>query len=257
MVFATKTVRRGFLLFCLSLFFCGQAKAVGTLIAHYQFDSCDWQNTGIVVDTVGTQNGTPTGMVSRDTTPTSGLKPDTCSSASFGGGAVDVDPLPVSTVASAQTSVSFWMYWDGTNNVMPMGWRYHDLWFISGSFGFNTGNGDIYGISSAGLANGWHHVAAVFTNNDIYSNVLYIDGVQQVLTQRRNTPNNSLAVVDPHLRISGWWGSNGYRFSGRIDEFKVYTGDVTQAQVDADRAATTGQRHRPEGASGAGSRRPD
>ncbi len=234
-----KALLKGLVLFFLCLFFSGQAGAVGTLIAHYKFDSCDWPSTGIIVDTVGTQDGTPTGLIGRDTTPTSGLKPDTCSAASFSGGAVDIDPLPVSAVAGAKTSVSFWMFWDGTNNVMPMGWQYHDLWLQGGSFGFNSGNSDIYGISSAGLAGGWHHVTAIFTNNDIHSNALYIDGVQQVLTQRSSTPNNSRAVVDPHLRISGWWGSNGYRFAGRLDEFKVYTGDVTQAQVDADRTATS------------------
>ncbi len=64
-----------------------------------------------------------------------------------------------------------------------------------GSFGFNSFNSDIFGISSAGLANGWHHVVAVFTNGNVAANKLRIDGVQQTLTQRTGTPNNANAVA--------------------------------------------------------------
>ena len=53
--------------------------------------------------------------------------------------------------------------------------------------------------------------------------------VSQTLTQRQSSPNNSVAVVDPHLRIGGWWRDNGYRFSGNIDEVKVYSYEATQA----------------------------
>ena len=210
------------------------ASPAATLLAHYKFDVCDWATTGVAGDSVGSYDGAVSGAVSRDSTATSGIKPDTCSSALMAGGAIDINGLPVNTTSGAKTSVSFWMYWSGANSVMPIGWGGHDLWLVSGSFGFNTGNSDVYGIASAGLADGWHHVTAVFTNNNVTANKLYIDGVSQTLTQRQSSPNNSVAVVDPHLRIGGWWRDNGYRFSGNIDEVKVYSGEVTQAQVNAD-----------------------
>ena len=117
---------------------------------------------------------------------------------------------------------------------MPLGWQVHDLWFVSGTFGFNTGGGDIYGISSNGLANSWHHIVAEFTNNNITDNKLYIDGIEQILTHRQGTIVNSRAVVNPHLRLGGWWVNNSYRFSGYIDEVNVYNGALTQTEINND-----------------------
>jgi len=130
------------------------------------------------------------------------------------------------------------MKWDGTNSVMPLGWRLHDLWFYGGSFGFNSAAGDIYGISSAGLSGAWHHVTVVFTNNNAVNNKIYIDGVLQTLTQRRGGIRNSNAIVNPHLRLGGWWVNNGYRFRGELDEVRIFTGVVSQAMVDDLRSET-------------------
>ncbi len=203
------------------------------LVGHYQFNTCSSSDLGM--DTLGLHDGVNTGGVIVGKTPPPG-KPETCTDGVFSGGAIDITGLPVSTAAGDKTSVSFWMYWDGATGVMPIGWNSHDLWFSSGFFGFNTGGGDIYGISSSGLANGWHHVVAVFTNGSVRSNELYIDGVSQTLAHLRGTIVNSRAVVNSHLRIGGWWRTNDYRFSGRIDELKVYKGKMTQTEVDADRA---------------------
>lgn len=217
----------------------GEARAQGTLLAHYTFDDCSWSTSGTVTDTYGSYDGTVTGAVTRDSTATSGLKPETCGSGSFTGGMIDVYGLPVSTSNNRKTTVSFWMYWDGTSSVMPVGWRYYDIWIYGGSIGFNTAQSDIYGVSSSGLANGWHHIVAVFNNRNVNQSKLYIDGVLQSLSQRRGSPRRNLAYVNAHLGIGGWWGSSGYRFSGRLDEVKVYNGEVSQAQVNADYAAVT------------------
>jgi MSHA biogenesis protein MshQ len=205
-----------------------------TLVAEYKFDLCDWDSTGISTDSVGSNDGVVNGAVYRDTTATSGIKPETCSSAIFSGGSIDISGLPLSTASGDKTSISFWMHWDGTNSVMPIGWNLHDLWFSGGNFGFNSAAGDIYGISSAGLANGWHHVVAIFTNNNLTANEMYIDGISQTLTQRQSSPNNSRAVVSNSLRLGGWFANSGYRFSGRLDEVKVYNGALNQSEVDAD-----------------------
>lgn len=86
-------------------------------------------------------------------------------------------------------------------------------------------------MSSAGLANSWHHITVIFNNNKLTNNKIYLDGVEQTLTQRRGAPNNARAVVDPHLRIGGWWANNGYRFRGLIDEVQVYTGVLTDEEI--------------------------
>lgn len=101
---------------------------------------------------------------------------------SSNGGAFQLSNLPVNSAKSAQNSVSFWMYWKGNDATYPLGWNEYKLAFKNGLFGFDSGDGRMYARSSNGLANGWHHVAAVFTNLDLTSNKLYIDGVLQTLT---------------------------------------------------------------------------
>lgn len=218
-----------------------------TLIARYHMDEFNWIGAGSVVDDVGSYDGTPIGSpqpIPAQDDPARSGSPGTCGYGVFSGpfsdgGAVSISGLQVSTGGGAQTSVAFWMYWDGTNNVMPMGWNLCGLSFWQAptggqpSFGFTTGAGDVYGISSAGLANGWHHVAAVFTNGAVVANALYIDGVPQAMSQLYGSPDLNQAVVGSAFQVSGWvWDAN-YRFSGRIDEVNIFTGALTQDQVTA------------------------
>ncbi|MDF1527984.1 MAG: LamG domain-containing protein [Sedimenticola sp.] len=224
----------------------GTARSCPVLIADYRMETGGWNGTaGELKDTAGYATGPYDGQAIGSSVPFKSTvspaktgNPGTCDYATLpgsvnNGGAFSISGLPVSVTPGAETSVAFWMYWNGTDSVMPIGWSRHDLWLRGGNFGFNTANSDVYGISSSGLANGWHHVTAVFTNGSVTSNKLYIDGVDQTLTQRLSTPNNSQAVVSSTLRIGGWQASNGYRFSGRIDEVKVYNGAVNQALVTA------------------------
>lgn len=151
-----------------------------------------------------------------------------------GGGAVRIDNLPVSTAAGAQTSVSFWMYWKGSGSQMPIGWGRYDLYFGYGGFGFNTANSDVFGVANTGLANGWHHIVAVFTNGDVTKNLLYVDGVAQTLTDQSGGLSTSIpanAYVQSSLSISGWGANSTYRFNGLIDEVKVFNGAVNTSQV--------------------------
>lgn len=219
-----------------------------TLLGEWRLEEDAWNGvSGEVIDSSGNnRHGTAIGTLlpGLDTAaPARGGNPGTCdygifAGASSGGPALSLPGLPVNTSAGAKTSVAFWMYWDGTDNVMPIGWNVHDLWLVSGVFGFNTGNSDVFGISSASLANGWHHVVAVFTNGAVASNELYIDSVKQTLTQRRSSPNNPNAYVRSTLQVSGWGANSSYRFSGRIDEVKIYTGAASQAEVNAAYTAT-------------------
>jgi MSHA biogenesis protein MshQ len=114
---------------------------------------------------------------------------------------------------------------------MPLGWNFHDIWIRNGSMGFNTFSSDIYGISSSGLANGWHHVAVEFTNGSVTSNRMHIDGVEQTLTQRFGSPNNNNAFVNSQMRVGGVSNSTGYDFHGLLDEFRVYESALTTAQI--------------------------
>jgi hypothetical protein len=97
------------------------------------------------------------------------------------GGAFQLTNLPVNTAESGQNSISFWMFWNGDDTTSPIGWNEYRLSFKNGLFGFDPGDGRMFARSSSGLARGWRHVSAVFTNMDLASNRLFIDGVEQTL----------------------------------------------------------------------------
>lgn len=229
---------------------CPVAPQLTSLIAAYDFeDTTAWKGTtGEVKDTAGSVGGPYNGRVISqggkpfplqiNTTPARTGSPGTCSYAklngamSTGGGAIDITGLPVDLGAGAKTTVAFWMYWDGTEGLMPIGWSLYDLWFAGGAFGFNTSASDVYGIASAGLSNAWHHVVAVFANGDYRNGALYIDGVKQGLLQRRGSQSQARAVVASNMRVGGWTGNTDYvGFPGSIDQVRIYNGELSPTQV--------------------------
>jgi len=146
---------------------------------------------------------------------------------------IDMTNLPVDTSAGAKTTVGFWMYWKGGDSQMPLGWSgVYDLWLRANCFGFNTGQGNVFGISSAGLENKWVHVVAVFYNGvpSSENNALYIDGGKKDIWACLGTTSASKSVT-PQLRISGYASGSGYRFSGYIDEVHIYEQALSSAQI--------------------------
>ena len=206
-----------------------------TPLVEYRFEESSWNGTANeVLDNTGNDHHAKLINNSTPETDTPALtgNPGTCGYASQANGAIQVTGLPLDTTTiGVKTTVTFWMKWDGSNSVMPIGWDHHDIWITGGSIGFNTWNSDVYGISSAGLDIGWHHIAVEFTNGSVTSNRMHINGEEQVLTQRSSSPNNDNAFVDSEMRIGGASNSSGYKFSGLLDEFRVYEGTLTTAEV--------------------------
>jgi len=136
---------------------------------------------------------------------------------------VEITNIPVDTTPGARNTVEFLMYWDGSDSRMPFGWQSYDLWNSSGCFGFNTFQGNVYGIPSAGLINKWVNVRAIFYNGvpSAENNALYIDGVKQNIYACSGITAVSKSV-STNAQISGYYGSSGYKFGGKIDDFKIY-----------------------------------
>ena len=122
------------------------------------------------------------------------------------------------------------MRWDGTNNVMPIGWSNYSLWIYNGNIGFNTWNGNVYGISASGLQSRWVHVVAEFANGDATNNKLWIDGVSQTLSDLAQ-PTTTQRSVGSELRLGGVDNGAGYEFYGDLDEVRIYNGTLTDAEV--------------------------
>ncbi len=153
--------------------------------------------------------------------------PDGGTAFQFNGGNVALNLPQINTTADQANTVTFWMYWDGTDGVMPISLGdYYDLQFYAGSFGFNTFNHDLRGISSTGLANRWVHVAAEFFNGDATLNRLWLDGVEQNLTQLFGAPASLTASSTVYIG-----GPSGFDFSGRIDEPAIYDRALSNTEV--------------------------
>ena len=219
-----------------------------TLLAEYRFEEGGWTGaSGELLDSSGNSHagkaiGSPL-PTPASSSPARAGDPGSCHYAALsgphsGGSAFQIDGLPVSTSAGDVTSVSFWMFWDGTDDAMPIGWYMYDLWFSGGAFGFNSFNADVWGISSAGLANGWHHIAATFVNGNLTASQLYVDGVVRTLSQRLASPNNGNASASPTVYIGAAGYDGSHRLSGYLDDVRVYTGVLTAAQVTAAMNAT-------------------
>jgi hypothetical protein len=135
------------------------------------------------------------------------------------------------TAPGTQFTVSLWMYWNGTDNQVVLGFPNYDLTFDSGGFGFNTNSGDVWGISESGLANKWVLVTAVFNNGDVHANQLFINGVQQSVSQIRGSSPSSIQAQTPAY-IGGQGPSYpGWYFNGLLDEVQFFNGALTPAQV--------------------------
>jgi hypothetical protein len=210
------------------------------LIAEYRFDACKYDGSpNEVIDSIG---GDSSGTIQNfDTTKISTIKDndrDTGRVLNIDKKSIYIDNLAINSEIYKKNSVIFWMYWDGTSNVMPFGWKTYDLWITSNYFGFNAKESLVYGIDNSGLSNGWHHIAAIFTNGDIASNRLYIDGVLQTIEQKQGTLNNTNAYANSSASISGWRNDSNYPFSGLLDELKIYKGELDQASIQADFQST-------------------
>ena len=223
----------------------GLATVAGTtLLAAYSFEETGYAgNASELQDSAGYSAGPYNGKAQGvalptavATSPARSGSTGTCGYANLPGPAANggdfaVTGLPVSTTSGDQTTVAFWMYWTGTDQVVPVGWNFYALAFASGYIGFNTGNNDLYGTSSTGLLNGWHHIVTVFSNGGVTGNQLYIDGAPKTLSQIFGWPTNSNAVVTSTLNIGGASPTTGNRFIGRLDEVRVYYGRATSAEV--------------------------
>ena len=122
---------------------------------------------------------------------------------------------------------------------MLFGWSIYDVLFSTTStFGFNTGNGDIYGISAAtvqslGLVESWVHYVFEMSNVSYTNNKIYINGNEQILSAQNGLiemPSRT-NFNDGVGKIGGWGLDNRYLFNGDISVFRVYNRALNKDEI--------------------------
>jgi hypothetical protein len=135
------------------------------------------------------------------------------------------------------------------NNSMPITfWDLQlDLWVSNSTFGINNGASLIYGIDFTNLFNTWVHCAVYIPYN--WSSVtasnakMYINGESQTLTQRQGGFGTRTVTSSQNMGIGGGFisGSNTYNFSGKIATTKIYSRELTAAEIAQNFEATRGR----------------
>ena len=131
-----------------------------------------------------------------------------------------------------------WAYVDSFASGMFFGWYIHDVWTAGGTLGFNTGQGDVYGISAArvnalNLPRRWAHYVFVMNVGDYYRNKIYIDGVRETsLAQQYSVQYGPYANFNSGVgRIGGWRLENSYQQVMDVGIFKIYNRELTAAEI--------------------------
>lgn len=142
--------------------------------------------------------------------------------------------------SSTVNTVEMWARWRAGNGDMFVGWTTYDIWTNSSNLGFNTGAGDVYGISSTEVSNlglvgtgedNWHHYIFEFTDQ-VQDNKMYIDTIEQTLSQRNGTTNlTATRSFTTNFKIGGWNNNTGYGFNGDVAIFRLYSRSLTQEEI--------------------------
>ncbi|HET7566676.1 MAG TPA: RHS repeat-associated core domain-containing protein [Gaiellaceae bacterium] len=124
-----------------------------------------------------------------------------------------------------------------------MGFNAYGLYLTNGEFGFDTAQGQLSGTfttsNTSELVNQWALVDAEFYNGAINNGRLYINGVQQSLSQG-GSPSPS--YVGSTFNIGSLYEAPNSSILGVgavIDEFAVYNGALSQAAIQAHYNAAT------------------
>lgn len=130
---------------------------------------------------------------------------------------------------------------------MPFGFVGYDVYLAAGAMGYNTGNSDSYGINAAtvtslGIVGNWKHYAFVMKNNvnlttnPYTSNKIYVNGVNQTLTQILNTQGGTTRTFNNGDGvISGWRNLDAttttYRIPMDLAIFKIYNRELSEDEI--------------------------
>ena len=144
----------------------------------------------------------------------------------------DANELTATTI-----TVEMWTIAYSFASGMFFGFQIHDVWTQGGTLGYNTGQGDVYGLSAArvnalNVAGRWAHYVFVMNVGDYRRNKIYVNGVSESLSQQYTQQLGSNANFNSGVgRIGGWRNDNNYQQVMDLGVFKIYNRELTQAEI--------------------------
>lgn len=132
-------------------------------------------------------------------------------------------------------TIEMWVYPVNLTNGMFFGFYTYDIYAYNGALGYNTSAGDIYGMNStqtSGYANTWRHYVFVMNSGSVTSNKIYVNGVQQSLSQVLASPSNANTSFNSgNGRIASWTINTNYLQHMYLTKFKIYRRELTPAEI--------------------------
>ena len=225
----------------------------------------DNTTTGIQ-DSVGSNNGTITDSVTQiatnvlisnngesDTLPTSALTPSDLQfespysnySLSFDGLGNYLNTqstplqlgLPATTVTDSDFSLSFWYYFDATQDYDPIlqasvsatnGFGVWQSTTNTSSLNFWVGHYNSASLYTTQLTSGtWYHIGCVFKGGATHTQEIYVNGV---LNNTASYTTSRVIQSGENCLIGGQTFNSRY-LSGKLDEIAVWSSALTQAQI--------------------------
>jgi len=143
------------------------------------------------------------------------------------------------------SKVTVEMYCKPTSFVgfMFFGWNLYDVYCPSSNIGYNTGNSDCYGVTAArvstiGVLNNWTHFAFVMDDTTYANNKIYINGVNESLSQILSSEATIYTDFNSGVfRIGGWRYGAGYHINMDFAVLRIYTTELTATEVEENYAS--------------------
>ena len=143
-----------------------------------------------------------------------------------------------------QATVDLWIKRDYShvsgNSKMICAWRYYSIYNDNGRMGFNTGAGDIYGLSKSevtalNINNVWTNWTFFWNSNVSYTNnKIYINGELQSISQVTGTEaGGNRNFNSGNFGIACWNVANtpGYFATMEIASAKIYNKELSASEV--------------------------
>ena len=144
--------------------------------------------------------------------------------------------IATTQMTSNLITITGFIKWVTASSKMFFGFTTYDVWTASNALGYNTGNGDVYGISPAtvtslGLIGNWAHYTFVMTGTGSIptNNKIYINGNLQTSSQQLSSTGNAPGFGGT-LKLCDWV-NGGYYGNMQYGNLQIYNKELSQAEI--------------------------
>ena len=165
-------------------------------------------------------------------------------------GSNDYVPITCTGLSSTVNTVEMWLRWRSSAEDMFFAFgSAYDIWTGGGTLGFNTGNSDVYGISTAQRdalnlrgtdQSNWHHYVFQFTDQ-AQNNKIYINTNEQSLSQVYNTTNLTATRSFSSNIAIGAYTNGAYATNSDIAVTRIYNRALTASEITQNYNALKGR----------------